>query len=94
MRESLTILCPVSIWFVLMVFVTTLCFAIHDGVRRLRRLHQIPCSRCAFFTGEYQLKCTVQPCKALSEAAIGCPDYQPAPPRLGHLSRRRRPWKR
>jgi hypothetical protein len=43
----------------------------------LRRLHQIPCSRCNFFTSNYNLKCTVHPAKALNEAAIGCLDYQP-----------------
>ncbi|WP_086936319.1 hypothetical protein [Chamaesiphon minutus] len=43
----------------------------------LQRLHQIPCHRCGFFTGEYNLKCTVHPYKALSEQAIGCMDYQP-----------------
>jgi hypothetical protein len=45
---------------------------------QLQRLHQIPCSHCLFFTGEYSLKCTVHPCKALSEEAIGCTDYQTA----------------
>ena len=44
----------------------------------LQRLHQIPCSNCLFFTGEYNLKCAVHPCKALSEEAIGCADYQAA----------------
>ncbi len=43
---------------------------------QLRRLHQIPCSNCLFFTGEYNLKCPVHPCKALSEQAIDCVDYQ------------------
>jgi hypothetical protein len=42
----------------------------------LKRLHQIPCDRCIFFTGEYNLKCTVHPSKALNEEAIGCSDYQ------------------
>ncbi len=45
---------------------------------QLQRLHQIPCSNCLFFTGEYNLKCAVHPCKALSEEAIGCADYQAA----------------
>ena len=45
---------------------------------QLQRLHQIPCSHCLFFTGEYNLKCTVHPYKALSEEAIGCTDYQTA----------------
>jgi hypothetical protein len=47
-----------------------------DGMARLRRLHQVPCSRCAYFTGEYRLKCAVHPCRALSELAIGCTDYE------------------
>jgi hypothetical protein len=42
----------------------------------LNRLHQIPCDRCIFFTGEYNLKCTVHPDKALNEDAIGCLDYR------------------
>ena len=45
---------------------------------QLQRLHQIPCSNCLFFTGEYNLKCAVHPCKAFSEDAIGCADYQMA----------------
>jgi hypothetical protein len=45
---------------------------------QVQRLHQIPCSNCLFFTGEYNLKCAVHPCKALSEEAIGCADYQTA----------------
>ncbi|MCY7337131.1 MAG: hypothetical protein LH613_13120 [Chamaesiphon sp.] len=44
--------------------------------QHLRRLHQIPCDRCVFFTGEYNLKCTVHPSKALKEEAIDCMDYQ------------------
>jgi hypothetical protein len=43
---------------------------------QLQRLHEIPCSHCLFFTGEYNLKCAVHPCNALSEKAIGCADYQ------------------
>jgi hypothetical protein len=44
--------------------------------QHLKRLHQIPCDRCVFFTGEYNLKCTVHPSKALNEDAIGCIDYR------------------
>lgn len=51
--------------------------ALQDGVARLKRLHQIPCSRCAYFTGDYRLKCTVHPCKALTEDALDCRDYAP-----------------
>ncbi|MEL6494448.1 MAG: hypothetical protein AAFQ41_04900 [Cyanobacteria bacterium J06623_7] len=45
------------------------------AVRHLQRLHQIPCSKCAYFTGDYRLKCTVQPMLAMSEEAIGCRDF-------------------
>lgn len=50
--------------------------AFRSGWQNLRRLHQIPCSRCVFFTANYRLKCTVHPDRALSLAAIGCRDYQ------------------
>jgi hypothetical protein len=42
----------------------------------LKKLHQIHCDRCVFFTGEHNLKCTVHPYKAFHEEAIGCVDYQ------------------
>jgi hypothetical protein len=46
----------------------------HDW-KHLQKLHQIPCDRCVFFTGEYNLKCTVHPHKALKEEAVDCGDY-------------------
>jgi len=67
---------PILIWLVLVDFFLSICFVLHDGIAQLKRLHQIPCSRCAFFTGDYRLKCTAHPCKALSEQAIGCSDYE------------------
>ena len=45
------------------------------AVHHLQRLHQIPCSKCAYFTGDYRLKCTVQPTLAMSEEAINCSDF-------------------
>ena len=44
--------------------------------KHLQQLHQIPCDGCVFFTGEYNLKCTVHPSKALREEAIDCMDYR------------------
>lgn len=49
----------------------------NKGWKNLIRLHQIPCDRCTFFTGEFNLKCTVHPCKAFNERAIDCLDYEP-----------------
>ena len=40
-------------------------------------MHQIPCSNCQFFTGDYQLKCALHPNTALSEEAIDCSDFCP-----------------
>ena len=68
---------PIIIWIFLFFFCLSIYLAIQEGITRLRRLHQIPCSRCVFFTGDYRLKCPVHPCKALSEEAIDCLDYEP-----------------
>jgi hypothetical protein len=46
------------------------------GITHLKKLHQVPCSRCAFFTGDYRLKCTVNPSIAMSEEAIDCRDFE------------------
>ena len=49
-----------------------------EGWKQLRRMHQVPCSRCVYFTGDYNLKCTVRPCDALTEQAIDCRDFEVA----------------
>ena len=46
-----------------------------QAVKHLQHLHQIPCDKCAYFTGDYRLKCTVNPIDAMSETAIGCRDF-------------------
>jgi hypothetical protein len=50
------------------------------GFNYIRRLHQIPCDRCVYFTGDYRLKCTVHPYKALTEEAIECLDFRSTTP--------------
>lgn len=72
----LAVLVPVAIWGVLMLFVLALFFAIEEGCRQLRRLHQIPCYCCRYYTGSPYLKCPVHPTEALSEEAIHCRDYE------------------
>lgn len=47
-----------------------------DTVARAKEMHQIPCTKCRFFTGDYRLKCTVNPHVANTEQAIDCPDYR------------------
>ncbi len=84
---SVTFLCPVVICILLITLFLAIALAIQDGMNRLKRLHQIPCSHCAFYTGDYRLKCAVHPCKAFSEEAIGCLDYDP----VGHETEERSP---
>lgn len=67
--------CCLCAWTLIALFCWNLWVAARDGVRRLRQLHQVPCNRCAFFTGDYRLKCTVHPLTALSNEAIDCPDH-------------------
>ncbi len=56
-----------SIWSSLRTF--------KQGIKHLRRLHQIPCHGCQYFTGDYRLKCPVQPLIACTDEAIGCHDF-------------------
>ncbi len=63
-------------WSLVIFFCWTVQKSLRHGLVQLKRLHQIPCSRCAFFTNNYRLKCTVNPTIALSEEAIGCKDFE------------------
>lgn len=50
--------------------------ACREGATYLKRLHRIPCSDCAYFTGDYRLKCTLRPVEALTEEALECLDFE------------------
>jgi hypothetical protein len=66
----------VSVWTLVSTVLFWRIIAIaKKAVNHLQRLHQIPCSNCAYFTGDYRLKCTVNPIVAMSETAIGCRDF-------------------
>lgn len=69
--------CFVLAWGLLMMLAWNLGSAIADTMRRAKKMHQIPCANCTFFTSNYYLKCPVRPQIALSEEAIDCPDYCP-----------------
>ncbi|MEM9482761.1 MAG: hypothetical protein AAGA83_03625 [Cyanobacteria bacterium P01_F01_bin.116] len=56
---------------------------VKQGANYVRRLHKIPCSKCTYFTGDYRLKCTVNPISALTEDAIDCIDYVSKFPECG-----------
>lgn len=69
-------LCFVFAWSLIFMATWSVWTAIRDGVTNAKRMHQIPCASCQFFTGDYHLKCTVHPTIALTEEAIDCMDHQ------------------
>lgn len=70
-------ICFFCAWALVILFTWSFWTAIRDGVNTTRKMHQIPCVSCRYFTGDYRLKCTVQPSVANTEDAIDCIDYQP-----------------
>jgi hypothetical protein len=67
-----------TVWAIISTYLGWRFIAIAKGAfQHLKRLHQIPCSNCTYFTRDYRLKCTVQPMVAMSEDAIGCRDFMP-----------------
>ena len=84
----LNILCCTSVWLLVAGFIWSVCLAFRDGIRHLKKLHQIPCNRCQYFTGEHLLKCTVHPCKAFSEDALNCLDFEARTSRVPTIPRR------
>jgi hypothetical protein len=69
--------CCACITVLLMLFLWSVYLAAEDGFKQLSKLHQIPCDRCIYHTGNYHLKCTVRPCDAFTETAIHCRDFEP-----------------
>jgi hypothetical protein len=55
------------------IFLARLCYR---GWQQVRRLHQIPCSRCSYFSHNPYLKCPVHPDSACSLGALDCADFQ------------------
>ena len=69
-------LCFIIAWTFILALAWTLWTAIKETANRTKTMHQIPCSRCQYFTNNYRLKCPVNPYAASTEQAINCPDYQ------------------
>ena len=58
------------------IFVWSFFRALVDGILVAQKMHQIPCTKCQFFTNDHRLKCTAQPFIANTEEAIHCTDYK------------------
>lgn len=82
--------CFVCLWVsMLSIFIWSALQALKHGTTHLKRLHEIPCSKCDFFTNDYRLKCTVHPVKACTESAINCFDFEP---KTKVINIKHRPW--
>lgn len=75
-------LCFCVAWTIIILAILTVWSAIKEGVANAKRMHQIPCSHCHFFTNDYRLKCTIHPSMANSEQAISCRDYHSKHPSI------------
>ena len=60
---------------VLGLFAWSLISMMRETIVKAKEMHQIPCTKCCFFTGDYRLKCTVNPSVANTEQAIDCLDF-------------------
>jgi hypothetical protein len=69
-------ICFCSAWLFIGILFWTIAKAFGETVDRAKQMHRIPCTECRFFTGDYHLKCTVQPHLANTEEAIECRDYR------------------
>jgi hypothetical protein len=68
-------ICFVLAWLFAITLISTIITTLRDTLNRAKQMHEIPCTDCKFFTGDYRLKCTVRPQIANTEQAIGCRDY-------------------
>jgi hypothetical protein len=69
-------ICFVCAWGLIIIAAWSLWNTARDTVKTAKRMHQIPCANCQYFTGNHRLKCTVNPSLANTEDAIHCLDYQ------------------
>ncbi|OKH43905.1 hypothetical protein NIES2101_29405 [Calothrix sp. HK-06] len=65
----------VTICALIFLMLRSMWVSTHIGMKNVKRLHQIPCPNCRFFTDDFRLKCTIHPTYALTEEAINCYDF-------------------
>jgi hypothetical protein len=71
-----TLFCAFCAWAIVILALSSLYITFKQGAAHVRKLHQIPCTNCDFFTNDYRLKCTINPHLACTEEAIGCRDFE------------------
>lgn len=76
LEPAMVSICFLAAWGLVLLMGWNTVSGLRRGVDAVKKLHQIPCSSCRFYTGSYHLKCTLHPKIALSENAIDCRDYE------------------
>lgn len=76
LEPMLVFICFTVAWGLVLMMGWNTISGLRHGVENVKKLHQIPCANCRFYTGSYHLKCTLHPGIALSENAIDCRDYE------------------
>ncbi len=66
----------ITFWSIIGIFIVWKILQItNQGINYIKKIHQIPCANCVYFKGDYRLKCTVEPIKAMTENAIACKNF-------------------
>jgi hypothetical protein len=68
--------CGFCAWAISILGFCSILISMRKGIKHVKKLHQIPCAGCDYFTNDYRLKCTVHPIKCCTEDAIGCRDFE------------------
>lgn len=75
-QPAIPVICAMIAWSLVSAIALSFITTVRRSIANLRKVYQIPCSRCAFSTSDYRLKCSVRPTEAFSEEAIGCYDFE------------------
>jgi hypothetical protein len=68
--------CGLCAWAILILGFFSILISMRKGIKHVKKLHQVPCAGCVYFTNDHRLKCTVNPILACTEDAIGCRDFE------------------
>ena len=75
-QPAIPFVCAAVAWGLVAAIAFSFITTTRRSIANLRKVHQVPCSRCAFSSADYRLKCSVHPTEAFSEEAIGCYDFE------------------
>jgi hypothetical protein len=88
------IFCACCAWGFIIISVCGFWQTLKKGTHHIKKLHDIPCAGCDFFTNDYRLKCTINPIKACTEDAIGCIDFEPKTTRCNACQKGKKNWEK